>query len=79
MKQNPECCRVDAVVTVDSKGQMVLPKDIREKAGIKPEDKLALIGCERDGKICCIILVKSEAFGASIKTSIGPLLEGTFK
>jgi len=79
MKQGNECCKVAAVVTVDSKGQIVLPKDIREKAGIKPEDKLALIGCERDGEICCIVMVKTEALGASIKMSIGPLLEGAFK
>lgn len=79
MKQGNECCKVDAVVTVDSKGQIVLPKDMRQKAGIRPEDKLALIGCERDGEICCIVMVKAEALGPSIKMSIGPLLEGAFK
>jgi hypothetical protein len=36
---NKECCRIDAVVTVDAKGQIVLPKDLREKAKIKPNDK----------------------------------------
>ena len=35
-----ECCRIDAVVSVDAKGQIVLPKDLREKANIKPNDKL---------------------------------------
>jgi antitoxin PrlF len=30
------CCQVEAMVSVDEKGQMVLPKSIREKAGIQP-------------------------------------------
>ena len=33
-----DCCKVQAVVSVDERGQMVLPKEIREKAGIKAGD-----------------------------------------
>ena len=29
------CCNVEAVVSVDERGQMVLPKEIRDKVGIK--------------------------------------------
>ena len=29
------CCSVDAVVTVDARGQIVLPKELRSAAGIK--------------------------------------------
>ena len=36
-------CRVESIVSVDERGQMVLPKDAREKAGIHPGDKLAVI------------------------------------
>ena len=36
-------CKVEAVLSVDERGQMVLPKDVRQKAGIKTGDKLALI------------------------------------
>ena len=28
-------CRVESLFTVDDRGQMVLPKDLRDKAGIK--------------------------------------------
>ena len=46
-RENPSCCspacRVEAILTVDERGQMVLPKDIRERAGIQPGGKLALI------------------------------------
>ena len=52
--------RVESIVTVDERGQMVLPKDIREKAGIKAGDKLALVTLEKNGKVCCIHLMKAD-------------------
>jgi AbrB family looped-hinge helix DNA binding protein len=71
-------CRVEAVVSVDERGQMVLPKDVREKAGIQNGDKLALISWERDGAICCIALLKAENLSAMVKDLLGPLM-GTFR
>jgi len=75
VKNNVGCCRVDAVVSIDSKGQVVLPKDIREKARLKPNDKLAVIGCESDGEVCCIMMIKAERLGNSIKNMLGPMLK----
>jgi AbrB family looped-hinge helix DNA binding protein len=37
---------VESIVSVDERGQMVLPKDIREKAKIRPGDKLAVVSME---------------------------------
>ena len=37
------CCKVEALLSVDDRGQMVLPKDLRQKAGINPGDKLAVV------------------------------------
>jgi len=71
-----ECCKIDAVVTVDAKGQLVLPKDLRERAKLKPNDKLAVIGCERDGEICCFVLMKAEALGSPVKKLLGPIFKG---
>ena len=34
------CCKIDAMLSVDERGQMVLPKDMRDKAGIKPGDDI---------------------------------------
>jgi AbrB family looped-hinge helix DNA binding protein len=79
MTNNMGCCKVHAVVTVDSKGQIVLPKDVREKAKIKPEDKLAVIGCERNGEICCIMMVRADDLGNTVKTMLGPILKEIFK
>jgi len=79
MNKSTECCKVDAVVTVDSKGQIVLPKDVRERAKIKPNDKLVVVGCEQDGEICCIVMVKSERLRGAVSNVLGPMLKEVFK
>jgi AbrB family looped-hinge helix DNA binding protein len=79
MTSSVGCCKVDAVVTVDSKGQIVLPKDLREKTKLKPNDKLAIIGCECNGEICCIMMVKAEDLGSTVKSLLGPMLKKIFK
>jgi AbrB family looped-hinge helix DNA binding protein len=79
MASRKECCRIDAVVTMDAKGQLVLPKDLRERAKLKPNDKLAVIGFERDGDVCCIVMVKAEALGGTVKNMLGPILNAALK
>ncbi|MDP3563224.1 MAG: HgcAB-associated protein [Methanoregula sp.] len=70
-------CKVEAILSVDERGQMVLPKDIREKAGIRTGDKLALISWERDGGICCLALMKVENLSGMVKDVLGPLMHET--
>ncbi len=69
------CCNVESVVSVDERGQMVLPKEIREKANIKAGDKLALIAMESDGEICCISLIKAEKLSDTVKGILGPVMK----
>jgi len=49
--------QIEAVVTIDEKGQMVLPKGVRQKLGIAPGERLAIALGHREGKICCIQLL----------------------
>ena len=72
-------CKVEAIVSVDERGQMVLPKEVREKAGIQPGDKLAVIGWEKDGSVCCISLVKTESFASMLGEVLGPMLQEIIK
>jgi antitoxin PrlF len=67
-------CRVEAVLSVDERGQMVVPKDIREKALIKTGDKLALISWEKNGSICCLALIKVENLNGMVKNVLSPLM-----
>ena len=76
---NKECCRIDAVVSVDAKGQIVLPKDLREKADIKPNDKLAIINFEKNNQVCCIIMVKVNALEDTVKNMLGPVFKNIFQ
>lgn len=67
-------CRVDSLVPVDDRGQMILPKELREKAGIRGGDKLAVISWEKEGRVCCLSLIKVEEFSGMIKGVLGPLM-----
>ncbi len=69
-------CRVESLVSVDERGQMVLPKEFRERAGIKAGDRLALVSWERDGRICCVVLMKAEELASLVRESLGPALKG---
>ena len=74
-KKEEECCGVEALVTVDERGQMVLPKDVREAAGIKPGDKLALIAWRKDGAVCCMSLIKADELKSMVRGKLGPLMK----
>jgi AbrB family looped-hinge helix DNA binding protein len=69
------CCSVESVISVDDRGQMVLPKEIRDKANIKPGDKLTVVSMEKDGKVCCISLIKTEEFAEMVKGLLGPMMK----
>lgn len=72
------CCNVEAVVSVDERGQMVLPKDIREKAGIKAGDKLAIVTMRQGGEVCCLSMIKVEALAEMVKGMLGPVMKEIF-
>jgi antitoxin PrlF len=69
------CCKVEALISVDERGQMVLPKEMREKAGIQAGDKLALATWEKEGKVCCFVLIKAGEFGDMVRGLLGPLMK----
>ena len=69
------CCKVESVVSVDDRGQMVLPKEIRDRAKIRAGDKLAVISWEKDGEVCCISLIKAEDFTNMVKDILGPMMK----
>ena len=73
------CCRVESIVTIDEKGQMVLPKEIRERAKIRPGDKLAVLSLKKDGKVCCLSLIKVEELEGMVKSRLGPVINEAFK
>jgi len=79
LRDEEGCCNLTGLVSVDERGQLVLPKDLRDKAGIKAGEKLAIMTCEKDGKVCCITMVKADELADSIKKKFGPILTELFK
>jgi len=74
-----DTCRIDAVISMDAKGQIVLPKDLREKANLKPNEKIAVVACEKDGEVCCIMMIKAEKLQGAVTKTLGPLLKSVTK
>lgn len=70
-----ECCKVESIVSVDERGQMVLPKEVRDAAGIRPGDKLAIVIWKKGQDVCCMSLIKVDALTSMVKGVLGPLMK----
>lgn len=79
MGKGMSCCKVESLISVDERGQMVLPKEIRNKANIRPGDKLAVVSWERNEKLCCITLIKAEDFAEMVRGMLGPVMGEVLK
>ncbi len=64
---------VEAVVSVDERGQMVLPKDVRVKLGLEPGEKLAIATWQAEGEVCCALLIKTRHLTGAVEDLLGPL------
>jgi antitoxin PrlF len=71
--------QVEAVVSVDERGQMVLPKEVREKAGIRAGDKVAVVCLRKQGAVCCTLLIRAEAVADMVKGTLGPYMNELIK
>jgi AbrB family looped-hinge helix DNA binding protein len=69
------CFKVESIISVDDRGQMVLPKEVRDRAKIRPGDKLALVSWEMDGEVCCLALIKTDELSGMVKTMLGPMVK----
>ena len=74
--QGMNCCKVESIISIDERGQMVLPKDLRDKANIRAGDKLALVSWDQGGEICCLYLIKTEYLAERVKEFLGPMMKG---
>jgi len=67
------CCGVEAVVTVDARGQIVLPKELREAAGIAAGATLAVVSLKSEGRLCCLALMKTEELSGTVREILSPV------
>lgn len=74
-KSKKKCCEISAVVTVDERGQMVLPKHVRDTLKINAGDKLAVVVMGSEGQKCCISLMKVDELEEGVRSKLGPVLD----
>jgi AbrB family looped-hinge helix DNA binding protein len=60
---------------MDAKGQIVLPKDVRDRLGFTAGEKIALIVLENNGNPCCMTLMKASLLSEGVKGFLEPLMK----
>jgi AbrB family looped-hinge helix DNA binding protein len=75
MNKEMSCCKVESIINIDERGQMVLPKELRDKAKIKAGDKFAVVSWDKGGEICCFYLIKTEYLAEQVKGFLGPMMK----
>jgi AbrB family looped-hinge helix DNA binding protein len=63
---------VEAVASIDERGQMVIPKAVRDRMGLRAGDKLAISVMESGGRPCCLTLIRTEELAQRVKDILGP-------
>jgi antitoxin PrlF len=68
-----QCCipnennfELEAVISFDERGQLVLPKDVRAKFNLEAEEKFALVSCTNTGELCCFHIIKTQKLSQTI-------------
>lgn len=67
------------MVSIDNRGQILLPKELRERAELKAGDKLAILSaCDENGKVCCLIFMRAEVIENLAVERLSPVLKAVF-
>lgn len=67
------------MVSINNRGQILLPKELRERAELKAGDKLAILSaCDENGKVCCLIFMRAEVIENLAVERLSPTLKAVF-
>ncbi len=69
------CCKIVSVMTIDERGQIVLPRELRDKVNIKAGDRFAVVYWEQNNK-SCVSLIKMDDFTGTVKDYLRPVMKG---
>lgn len=73
-----ECCKVESIVTVSSKGQIVLSPGIQESMNLKKGDKLVSVLMNANTESPLVVLMKADNFGGIVRNFLGPIMKDVF-
>lgn len=69
-----ESFQIDAIVSLDERGQIVIPKNVRKTLNFNPGDKFALMSChDSKGMLCCITLLKTDQLKGMVQKVLSPV------
>ncbi len=74
MTGGEDVCRLEALVTMDERGQIVLPKALRQRFGVGPGKKLAISSCECNGEVCCLVLMRARSLDGKVRGVLSPVV-----
>jgi len=70
-----DTCRIEAILTVDERGQIVIPKEVRDSARMGAGDRLALVSCMKDGDTCCVMLIHADQLTTMVRSALSPVMK----
>ena len=65
---------IEAVVSCDERGKLVLPKELRKRLGISAGEKLALMNFSTSGNDFCLTIIKADALNNLIREYLDPVV-----
>lgn len=74
-ESSTDTCRVEAIITVDERGQIVIPKEARELAKIGAGDRLVLVSCMKEGSSCCLMLIPASELTTMVRSALSPVMK----
>lgn len=76
---NKSTFSVEAIISCDERGQLVLPKEIRKRLDIAPGEKLALINYTTEDKTLCLTIIRANSLEEVIKSYLKPVMKEMIK
>jgi len=73
MKSEANQYEVEAIVSIDGRGQIVLPKEVRQALSLEAGAKLAVVVKRSGGVPCCVNLVPARSLEAGVRAVIEPV------
>lgn len=70
---------VEAILSCDERGSLVLPKDIRRKLGIAAGEKMALLNIKSGEDEFFLTLIKANSLENLIKKYLTPVMKDVIK
>ncbi|HEX2947197.1 MAG TPA: AbrB/MazE/SpoVT family DNA-binding domain-containing protein [Clostridia bacterium] len=66
LNENRGSCCVEAIISMDDRGQIVIPKNIRDKLGLTSSEKLVLISWTKSNKVESVSIMRNDVFSEII-------------